>query len=160
MTDNLFFRLIQNAVGTADGFGPVVPSAEEWSAMYREAQKQTLLGVCFAGVQRVCSAHPEQAVSLPAALKMRWLGAAANIQKRNEVMNRHCVELQEMFDRDGMRLTTFKGQSVAALYGEELRGLRQAGDIDVYVECGREKALEYLRKKGIDNGGSTCMRIR
>lgn len=50
MTDNLFFRLIQNAVGTADGFGPVVPSAEEWSAMYREAQKQTLLGVCFAGV--------------------------------------------------------------------------------------------------------------
>ena len=36
MTDNLFFRLIQNAVGTADGFGPVVPSAEEWSVMYRD----------------------------------------------------------------------------------------------------------------------------
>ena len=153
MADNLFFRLIQNAVGTADGFGPVVPSAEEWSAMYKEAQKQTLLGVCFAGVQRVCGAYPEQAVNLPAALKMRWLGAAANIQKRNEVMNRHCVELQEMFDRDGMRLTTFKGQSVAALYDEELRGLRQAGDIDVYVECGREKTLEYLREKDIDNGG-------
>ena len=45
MTNNLFFRLIQNAVGTADGFGPVVPSAEEWVAMYKDAQKQTLPGV-------------------------------------------------------------------------------------------------------------------
>ncbi len=153
MTDNLFFKLIQNAVGTADGFGPVVPSAEEWVAMYKDAQKQTLPGVCFAGVQRICSRHPEQAVKLPTNLKMKWLGAAASIQKRNEIMNRHCVELQEMFDRDGIRLTTFKGQSVAALYREDLRGLRQAGDIDIYVECGREKTLEYLRKKGIDDGG-------
>ena len=153
MTDNLFFKLIQNAIGTADGFGPVVPSAEEWVAMYKDAQKQTLPGVCFAGVQRICSRHPEQAVKLPTKLKMKWLGAAASIQKRNEIMNRHCVELQEMFDRDGIRLTTFKGQSVAALYREDLRGLRQAGDIDVYVECGREKTLEYLKKKGIDDGG-------
>ena len=70
MTDNLFFKLIQNAAGTADGFGPVVPSAEEWVAMYKDAQKQTLPGVCFAGVQRICSRHPEQAVKLPTNLKM------------------------------------------------------------------------------------------
>lgn len=152
MTSNFFFQLLQTALGTADGLGGT-PTAEAWVEMYREARKQTLLGVCFVGVQRICRRHPEQTVNLPAALKMKWLGAAAGIQRRNEVMNRHCVELQRMFDDDGIRLTTFKGQSVAVLYGSELQPFRQPGDIDVYVDCGREKTLAYLESRGVDDGG-------
>ena len=151
-TINLFFRLIQNALGVADGFGGI-PSAAEWSSLYKEARKQALLGVCFAGVQAICVKHPEQVVNLSAALKLNWLGAAANIQKRNEVMDRHCVELQRMFDQDNIRITIFKGQSVAVLYANELRSLRQPGDIDAYTDRDREGILEYLRRKGIDNGG-------
>ena len=71
---------------------------------------------------------------------------AAKIQQRNEVVNRQCVELQARLAADGLWSSILKGQGVASLYSEHLRGLRQSGDIDVYVDCGMEKAMEYARK--------------
>lgn len=53
------------------------------------------------------------------------------------------MELQAKFSDDGIRSSLLKGQAVAAVYPENLRGLRQSGDIDIYVDCGREKAIEY-----------------
>lgn len=145
--NELFFSLVRNALGTEPGM-EAVPSEKEWNALYGLARKQTLTGICFAGVQRICSLHPEQVANLPAALKMKWLGAAAGIQKRNEVMDRHCVELQKMFDADGMLISVLKGQAVGVLYGKELALLRQPGDIDVYVDCDRERLFSYLDAKG------------
>lgn len=145
--NRLFFSLVRNALGTESGM-EAVPSEKEWNALYGLARKQTLTGICFAGVQHICSLHPETAADLPAALKMKWLGAAAGIQKRNDLMDRHCVELQKMFDTDGMRISVLKGQAVGVLYGKELAHLRQPGDIDVYVDCDRKRLFSYLGSKG------------
>ena len=141
--NNLFFELIQVAVGTRICLSHT-PSANEWGELYAMAKKQSLVGVCFVGVQKLV----EQRQELPEMLYFTWLGMAAKIQQRNEVVNRQCVELQKRLSADGFRSYIMKGQYVATLYGEHLAALRQSGDIDVYLEGGLDKVLAYARTFG------------
>lgn len=140
MLNNLFFELIQVAIGTRICLSHT-PSADEWGELYAMAKKQSLVGVCFAGVQRLQKQRQEP----PEMLYLTWMGMAAKIQQRNEVVNKQCVELQAKLATDGLRSSILKGQAVATIYPECLCGLRQSGDIDIYVDCGREKAIEYAR---------------
>ena len=74
-------------------------------------------------------------------------------EARNELINRRCVELQQMLEKEGMESCILKGQGVARLYdfnvndNGNLGAYRQSGDIDVYVPCGMEKAMRWCRKK-------------
>ena len=51
-TDKLFYELIRVAIGTQESLSRL-PLAREWGELYKMAQKQSLLGVCFAGLQRL-----------------------------------------------------------------------------------------------------------
>ena len=137
--EQIFFELIQVAIGTRICLSHT-PNADEWSELYAMAKKQSLVGVCFAGVQKLQTQRQEP----PEMLYLKWMGMAAKIQQRNEVVNRQCVELQAKLSADGIRSSILKGQGVGQYYGQ-LAALRQSGDIDVYVDCGREKAIEYAR---------------
>lgn len=136
----LFFELIQVAIGKLVCLSQT-PSEDEWKELYDIAKKQSLVGVCFAGVQRLQGQHQEP----PELLYLTWMGMAAKIQQRNEVVNRQCAELQERLSEEGIGSSILKGQGIAQLYAEHLRGLRQSGDIDVYVDSGRKRAIEYAR---------------
>lgn len=167
----LFFELIQVAIGTRIYLSHT-PSADDWGELFAMAMKQSLVGVCFAGVQK---ASPQPSLEgkgekslllrgdleeayIPEMLYLTWMGMAAKIQQRNETVNRQCVELQAKLSADGIRSCIFKGQGVASLYkfkGESLKlidlsSLRQSGDIDLYVDCGRERTLEYLQGLGMN----------
>lgn len=76
-------------------------------------------------------------------LYLTWMGMAANIQQRNEVVNKQCGELTEKFQKDGFDVVVLKGQSCAKRYGS-LSGLRQSGDIDAWVSGGREEIKSYI----------------
>ena len=161
MLNNLFFGLIQVAICRRDALSRV-PSAEEWGTLYTLSVKQALTGVCFCGVQRLSK---EQRACLPELLRMQWLALATQIQARNELMNRRCMELQRMLAEDGMRSSILKGQGVATLYNLNLDlnlkkddnrdnkynfnlGMyRQSGDIDVWVDGGMERALRWCRER-------------
>lgn len=137
-----FFELIQVALGVRHCLSHT-PSADEWGELYNIAKKQSLVGICFAGVQKLVNQQQEP----PEMLYLTWMGMAAKIQQRNEVVNRQCVELQKRLDSDGHRNYIMKGQSNAALYGD-LQMLRQSGDIDVYLEGGLDKVLAYAKTFG------------
>lgn len=141
--NNIFFELVQVAIDTRICLSHT-PSADEWGELYKMAKKQSLVGVCFVGVRKLV----EQRQELPEMLYFTWLGMAAKIQQRNEVVNRQCVELQKRLSADGFRNYIMKGQYVATLYGEHLAVLRQSGDIDVYLEGGLDKVLAYARRFG------------
>ena len=83
-------------------------------------------------------------INILQGLYYQWLGTAAQIQQRNELMNQKCVELQSKLSASGFKSSILKGQTVAALYAE-LKDFRQPEDIDVYVDCGREKTIEYAQ---------------
>lgn len=144
----LFFELIRVAIGTQDSLSRL-PSAREWGKLYKLAEKQSLLGVCFAGLQNLgADAHCGFAgIGMSEMQYLTWMGVAASIQSKNETVNRHCVELQSRIAESGCRSYIMKGQSNAALYGE-LSLLRQSGDIDVYIEGGLEKVLACAEKFG------------
>ena len=137
------FEVIRIAIGNQLCLSNT-PSADEWGELYAMAKKQSLVGVCFVGVQKLV----EQRQELPEMLYFTWMGMAAKIQQRNEVVNRQCVELQKRLSADGFRSYIMKGQYVATLYGEHLAALRQSGDIDVYLEGGLDKVLAYARTFG------------
>lgn len=50
--NKLFFKLIRVAIGNQVCLSHT-PSAEEWGELYAMAKKQSLVGICFAGVQKL-----------------------------------------------------------------------------------------------------------
>ena len=76
------------------------------------AEKQAVIGICFCGVQR----FQRLGYDIPMDLYMKWLGMAAKIQQRNEVVNAQCVEVQQMIEKAGFRTYIMKGQGNSALY--------------------------------------------
>lgn len=147
--NQLFFELIKVALHRQDSLSHV-PSAKEWMELYHIAEKQALLGVCFYAIRRLD--EKGQSVSIPGAIRMQWLGVTAQIQRKNEVLNRRCVELQNMLKDAGFRSCILKGQSMAGIYnldlnfnaGCNLGFYRQSGDIDVWLEGSRRQIMEYV----------------
>ena len=137
--EQLFFELLRVSIGMS-GCLSKTPTNEEWKALYDMAKKQTLVGVCFAGVQKLV----EQRQETEEMLYLTWMGMAAKIQQRNEVVNQQCVEVQKRLSAEGFRSCIFKGQSVATLYGS-LAMLRQSGDIDIWIEGGRKRVIELVQ---------------
>lgn len=139
MIQELFFELIRVAIGSQDTLSRP-PSAEEWKQLYDMAKKQSLVGICFAGVQRLQQHRQEP----PEMLYLTWMGMAAKIQQRNEVVNRQCVDLQKRLSSDGFESSILKGQGIGSLYGQQLSVLRQSGDIDVWIPIGMQASMDWI----------------
>lgn len=150
--NTLFFELLRVAINTQEKLSRL-PSESEWCKLYKMAEKQSLIGICFSALQRLGANADDGFVKIGMSeiTYFTWLGMAAQIQQRNEQVNRQCVELQERLLADGFRNYIMKGQSNAALYGG-LSMLRQPGDIDVYLEGGFEKVLAYAKSVGETKG--------
>lgn len=143
--NTLFFELIRVAIGTQLSLSRQ-PSPNEWTTLYEIAKKQSLIGICFAGVQRLCISETSDYSGLSEILYLTWMGMAAKIQQRNEVVNRQCVEVQQMIEKEGIRTFIMKGQGNAALYNGNLCLLRQSGDIDIYLEGGFDKVNAFVQR--------------
>lgn len=149
----LFFELLQISVGTRQGLS-FIPSVEEWYEAFENAKKQALLGVCFKGLQCAIKYDNDKVVNLPLKLKMQWLAITANIQKRNELINRRCVELYAMIKADGYESCVLKGQAVAMYYDADsdtnesnrMSLLRQSGDIDMWMVANVEEVIRWARE--------------
>lgn len=99
----LFKNLIKISLGTLkpDTFSP---SKEEWVMLYKVARQQGLLGICFAGVSKICQYHSEKGIeSIPSSLYIKWLGLAGHIMLVNERMCKQSVEIQKFFNELGFQ---------------------------------------------------------
>lgn len=182
--DTLFFELIRVAIGTQVTLSRP-PSACEWKELYNMAKKQSLVGICFAGLQKLYNSvnqepstqnpqpnstqNPEPITqNLDELQYLTWMGMAAKIQQRNEVMNGYTRKALEYFREKGFACQVLKGQGIAKLYqvnpndddnlaskdsinpqpsSINLTALRQSGDIDVWLDCGRKQLFEFSRKE-------------
>lgn len=138
---NLFFELTQVALGIKASL-ILSPSTEEWMQLYELAKKQSLVGICFAGVHKLQTKHQ----SPPETLYLQWMGKAAKIQQRNEVLNARQPEVLEYFREHGFPCFVLKGQGLAGVYGV-LANLRQSGDIDVWIDRTREQLYDLSRRE-------------
>ena len=135
------FSLLKYVLG--NGSGTDLPSTvEEWQELYAEAGKQSLVGICFAGIDRL----PESQLP-PAPVVLRWIGQAEYIKSRNSVLNQQCVELQSVLSDAGFDSCILKGQGVGSLYktddSSDLSEYRMPGDIDIWVVPKNGKAGDW-----------------
>ena len=147
MTDQkLFFELIRVSIGTQKSLSRL-PSEVEWEGLFELAVKQSLVGVCFSGLHNLGADSDDgfTKIGLSEDLFFNWMGMAAQINMRNDVVNEQCVDLQKRLEADGFRSCILKGQGVALLYGEDLCGFRQSGDIDVWIDAPKEKIINYAK---------------
>ena len=140
MNNNLFFELIRVSIATQNSLSRK-PSAEEWQSLYAMAKMQSLVGLCFAGVQKLVNCENEGYCGMPEMLYFTWMGMAAKIQQRNELMDDKTKESLSFFREKGFPCQVLKGQGIASLYGD-LRNLRQSGDIDVWLNGNRDSVYQ------------------
>ncbi len=154
---NLLIELIQVSLGYRQKLSRAL-SDDEWESLYQEAKKQAISGICFVGV----NALKKYDMAPPRKRYLKWVGHCTYIQRRNETLDRQCVNVQRIFSNDGIRSCILKGQGVARLYDnfdlndnpnfKQLGKLRVSGDIDVWVEGNREETLRFLKSKGYKLG--------
>ena len=138
----MLFELLQVALGNLACLSSA-PSEKEWEELYDESMRQAVTGILLHGIERLpAEQRPSQAFLL------QWIGVGQMIEQRNHLMDDHCVELLHRFKDYGIHGTILKGQGIALLYDKELRPLRHNGDIDIYVDCGLRRAIEYAKAQG------------
>lgn len=141
----LFFELLQIALSNRASLS-TIPSGKEWAEIYAESERQAITGILLQGIEKLpLELRP------PQALLLQWIGVGQMIEQRNRMMDLRCGELLEKLSANGLRGSILKGQGIALLYNDELRKLRQSGDIDVYVDCGLEKSLAFAKTLGQQN---------
>ena len=139
----LFFELLQVALGNRDRLIGV-PSAEEWTDIYAESERQAVTGILLHGIDRLPTEQRP-----PQSLLLQWIMVGQMIEKRNLLLDEHCKKLIVYLSSVGLHPTILKGQGIARYYSEPLQRLRQSGDIDVYVNDGREKAVNTVEGAGL-----------
>ena len=137
-----FFELIQITIGTRDGFSKV-PSAKMWAVIFDTAEKQSLTGVLLAGLEKLPAAQRP-----PQGLLLDWIGIQQMVVSTNKNQDRRSKELYEWFKEKGVDSCVIKGQGVARLYPQP--ELRQAGDIDIWVNADRDDVVGKMLSEGID----------
>lgn len=108
-----------------------------WEELYDFAKKQTIIGVLFAGIEKLPKAQqPEK------KLLMKWYMQTERIRSNNKERNADSVTVFNRFKKDGFQSTILKGQGVALLYPDPL--VRTCGDIDIWVDADRQRIFDYV----------------
>ena len=136
MTKPLFLSLVSSAFGHDAVFDSPL-DRQQWEDLFAQAKKHALLGPLF----DVVDDFPAR-LRPPLAIYARWALAVEEIEASYAAHAELSARLHETFSRGGMRACVLKGQGIAALYPRPEH--RQSGDIDLWVEGGREKVLSYL----------------
>lgn len=117
-------------------------TAEDWAAIDRLAQEQSVTGVVYSASTSLPANHRP-----PMELAMYWMSEAETVRGQNKLMNAESARLTKLFADEGRQSAILKGQANALLYPDPL--MRLSGDIDIWVEGGRESVVTLLRKLGL-----------
>lgn len=138
----LFIELLKITIGTHDSLSRV-PSVVEWNYLFNEAQRQAVVGIMIAGLERL----PEKQRP-PQMLLLQWIGLCLQIEVQNELTTKTCHSLCDRLQNEGFKPCVLKGQSNYRYYPAEMNNRRNCGDIDVWVQAksdGRCKTYDVSR---------------
>ena len=137
MCNKSFFQLLRLSFGLTQE--PLVGlSNEGWQQLYVTTDQQSLLGVCYAGASKQ---EP------PFELAIQWASDAETIRGLNTQLYHEAARLTRLFAEQGHRTAILKGQANARLYPDKFS--RQPGDIDIWVDGGRDNVIDLLKRMGL-----------
>ena len=125
----------------------IVVTKIDWRQLYSFATKQTIIGICFDGIERLGKEYSDELKKNPIErnLLMTWMGKAQQIRRQNMKVNAVASKLFSMLRKDGIRCCILKGQGNAGMYQNPYS--RTPGDVDVWVNANRKTIMEYASKK-------------
>lgn len=134
----LLFELLQIALGNRDIL-PRIPTRKEWIDLYQQSEKQSILGVILDGLERLpAKQRPPQDILL------QWIGVVQMIELNTIKIIKASEEAVEYFQEKGFACTLLKGAAVGRYYPNPNR--RQSGDVDVWLDGGRDRMYDFARK--------------
>lgn len=80
-------------------------------------------------------------------LAFQWASEAEAIRGHNRLVNDEAKRLTELFAGQGRRTAILKGAANARLYPDKF--MRQCGDIDIWIEGGRDSVVQLLVQQGL-----------
>ena len=134
----IFFDFLQFCIGAVAEIPASVKDAD-WAALYAMAKKQALTGVLFHGIRQL-----PKGLGPDELLLMRWAGMAQRVRQQNVRLFEDSAKVCRNFKQEGFRCCVLKGQGNALLYPDPY--MRTPGDIDIYLEGGRKRVMEYVNK--------------
>lgn len=147
---NLFYELLQISIGTRSSFS-VSPTKDEWLEIFKEADRQCIIGVLFSGVEivvRQCGGLAN--MSMDPDLFATWYSYIQKIEEKNKDLNKKSAWIQQWLKKEGLSSCILKGQGNAILYPIPSR--RASGDIDVWVWFDEiEKSATRPKYRGSEN---------
>lgn len=140
----IFYQFLRLSLGLTQEFTDDVDK-ELWQWLLKTAIRQSLVGI---GYQGVCLLPDEKRP--PLKMIKKWFFLAEAIRGRNELQNQEAARLTRLFAEKGRKTAILKGQANARLYPDKLN--RQPGDIDIWVEGGRDSVMALLVETGLLDG--------
>ena len=134
----IFFDFLQFSIGSESEI-PVSVADADWKVLYGIAKKQALIGVLFHGIKQL----PKE-LAPDKDLLMLWMGMAQKIRQQNVRLFMDSAKVCGKFKQEGFRCCILKGQGNALLYPDPY--MRTPGDIDIYLEGGRKRIMEYVNR--------------
>lgn len=137
--NELLFQIIKVALGNTDKLSCSL-NGKEWEELYDAAEIQSLVGICFIGIQKL---PKEQLPDLE--MLMQWVGQAERIFSRNKVLDRQTSAVWNKLNDVGLKSAVLKGQGIARLYDKDLISYRTPGDIDIWVKGGFDVVNRFVQ---------------
>lgn len=135
----MFFELLHIAIGKTTRF-PHPPNKDEWNQIFTMAMQQTLVGVLFAGIERLPAEQRP-----PREILLKWYALTERIKQNNRLLNKRAVETERYFHNNGFESCIIKGQGIATYYPNPL--LRTSGDIDIWLGGDCKRIHAFARPK-------------
>ena len=135
---DLFFELLLVCTQAKDVLSRTYSEAE-WNDALEIAQEQAIEGVLLSSIERL----PDEQRP-PKLVLLQWIGSVQMVESNSKKIAEASEEVIKYFRENGFACNILKGCAVARYYPQPER--RQSGDVDVWVDGGREKIYDFARK--------------
>lgn len=116
---------------------------KEWNLLLEEVKKQTVVGICFASLQRLPKDnHP------PREMYLEWYREVFLISQHHQRLRTAWAKLSEIYEQSNIYPVLMKGLGVAMCYPDPT--LRMTGDIDLFIPDQYKKSVKLVESWGLD----------
>lgn len=113
-----------------------IPQNVDWAALYHLAEKQGVVGLVAAGLDRM-------KVNIPKTWALQFIGAALQIEQKNKAMNAFIADIISKMREADIKTLLVKGQGLAQCYEKPL--WRSSGDVDFLLDDSNyERAVKFM----------------
>lgn len=142
-----FYELLRIAVGRQKCLSKTMSDAE-WEALLAEAEKQSLVGICFSAIEALPKEqHP------PRIMLLNWIGQAECLRLQYNIQCEALQKIVSLLETEGIKYRLLKGLGVADLYRSDSNPslspqLRTLGDFDIWVRGDKKDIIQFAEKYG------------